>query len=723
MGEPTGQLVYEFGDFRLDPGQRRLESAGGRRVFVRAKAFDALLYLVERAGQLVEKEALLHAVWPNAVVEENNLNQVISTLRRLLDDDRVSPRFIATVPGRGYQFVAEVRRRARSPHAIPESGTAPGTRLQPAATGTRAAADLPSADPNPQARRYILVASTIGLGLAGAVLAAYLLTADPGRERTPRVLSDQHLVSASPGSHRSPTFSPDGTMLAFVRDASGKEQLWIQNLAGGNPVQITDGDAPANRPAWSPRNDQIVFHRPGDGIWTVGTLGTPTPRRIIEYGRNPGFSADGGTIVYERGREIWLADADGSGQRRVDGVPFHSFINVSSWPSLSPDGKHIAFFHSEAALEGDIWTIPAGGGEARRLTFDTVAASNPAWSVDGSHIIYASMRSGTRTLWRVAVDGGEPEPVTSGVGEDSEPVISRDGQRMLYTNTRSIWRLMSRDTESGRHETLYESRYPIRLPDASPDGEAVAFFSDRVRGTHLFVVRHDGTELRQLTFGAGKKNTLPYWSADGRSIYYFEGRPALSLQKVPSAGGASSHVIADFHWSTGRTWAAERPGGEELAFVDWSLPDYSDNRTIIRSLATGAETTLSRPAVLAPAWSRDGSVLIGYSRGDGLVICEAVPETCRGLSGDDEPFPGTHPRWSSDGTRIFFFRTAQDPQHHELWVVDRNGKNSRRLFDVGPIASSDVQFAVVRDDHIVWAQYDRGDDEIWLARFGTEPIR
>ena len=131
MGEPKGQLVYEFGDFRLDPGQRRLESAGGRRVFVRAKAFDALLYLVERAGQLVEKEALLHAVWPNAVVEENNLNQVISTLRRLLDDDRVSPRFIATVPGRGYQFVAEVRRRPRLPHAIPESGTAPGARLQP----------------------------------------------------------------------------------------------------------------------------------------------------------------------------------------------------------------------------------------------------------------------------------------------------------------------------------------------------------------------------------------------------------------------------------------------------------------------------------------------------------------------------------------------------------------------------------------------------------------
>src|SRR5262249_28912916 len=101
--------VYEFGDFRLDAAQRRLTAgAGGRAIELTPKDLDALHFLVRHPGELLDKSALISAVWPNVVVEENNLNQVISALRRALGDGSEGRRFIVTVPGRGYQFVAPV---------------------------------------------------------------------------------------------------------------------------------------------------------------------------------------------------------------------------------------------------------------------------------------------------------------------------------------------------------------------------------------------------------------------------------------------------------------------------------------------------------------------------------------------------------------------------------------------------------------------------------------
>ena len=102
-------LLYAFGDFRLDATQRLLRSrATGEALPLTSKAFETLLHLVERRGELVEKSALMKAVWPNVVVEENNLNQCISALRRALGENANEHRYIVTVPGRGYRFVAEV---------------------------------------------------------------------------------------------------------------------------------------------------------------------------------------------------------------------------------------------------------------------------------------------------------------------------------------------------------------------------------------------------------------------------------------------------------------------------------------------------------------------------------------------------------------------------------------------------------------------------------------
>jgi DNA-binding winged helix-turn-helix (wHTH) protein/tetratricopeptide (TPR) repeat protein len=99
--------VYEFGEFRIDTGKRLLLRAGGP-VPVTPKVFDTLAFLVKRPGEMLRKEELMRAIWPDTVVEENNLNQHISTLRRILGEGQGENRYIATLPGRGYRFIAEV---------------------------------------------------------------------------------------------------------------------------------------------------------------------------------------------------------------------------------------------------------------------------------------------------------------------------------------------------------------------------------------------------------------------------------------------------------------------------------------------------------------------------------------------------------------------------------------------------------------------------------------
>ena len=102
------ETLYAFGDFRLDAGRRLLTHRSQGPVPITSRAFDTLLHLVRNAGRLVPKREIMDAVWGDAVVEENNLTQTISTLRQLLGERPHEHRYIATVSGRGYRFIATV---------------------------------------------------------------------------------------------------------------------------------------------------------------------------------------------------------------------------------------------------------------------------------------------------------------------------------------------------------------------------------------------------------------------------------------------------------------------------------------------------------------------------------------------------------------------------------------------------------------------------------------
>jgi DNA-binding winged helix-turn-helix (wHTH) protein/TolB-like protein/tetratricopeptide (TPR) repeat protein len=162
--------TYEFGAFRLDPAQRRLER-DRENVGLHAKAFDALVYLVEHAGEPVSRRALTEALWPKRVVEENNLTQAISALRRALGED-----YVVTLAGRGYQFVAEVRTVEVDPNAVTDEPSNDDADPPPVTTPPTSPAVASATQPL-RSRRALLVAASLG----AAVIAAIWVYFSPSR--------------------------------------------------------------------------------------------------------------------------------------------------------------------------------------------------------------------------------------------------------------------------------------------------------------------------------------------------------------------------------------------------------------------------------------------------------------------------------------------------------------------------------------------------------------
>ena len=173
MNDPLNG-IYKFGEFTLDGNKRLLLQGDSVPVALTPKVFDLLLYLAHHAGTVVGKDELLSAVWPDTIVEENNLSQNISILRRALGEKRGEHQFIATIPGSGYKFVAEVSKS--------ESAIEPRETIDPETNGNASTAG----------RRIW----SILIGLAAAVLilataAGYFLFSrrSGGESSTPRTLA------------------------------------------------------------------------------------------------------------------------------------------------------------------------------------------------------------------------------------------------------------------------------------------------------------------------------------------------------------------------------------------------------------------------------------------------------------------------------------------------------------------------------------------------------
>jgi Tol biopolymer transport system component len=498
-------------------------------------------------------------------------------------------------------------------------------------------------------------------------------------------------------------------MVAFVSDAGGTSQVWIKNLATGEPVQLTFDDSPVSRPRWSGQGDRIVYSRVGDGIWSVPSLGGE-PRQMIRDGRNADLSRDG-RLVFERAGEVFIAGTDGSDIRVWPRPRRLNPYDGDTWPTFSPDGTSIAVFLTEEGRYGDYWILPVNGDEPRRVTWDFQEGGAPAWTPDGKSLLIRSSRAGSTNLWRVSVADGTLERLTSGAGDDFDPVVSPDGRTVLFANVKRTWEVILQDIHSGQGRTVLARRTLLVFPRFSPDGRRIALAGRNSRGeTQLFVMDADGSNLRAVTEGTGELNIMPQWGGDGDTLYFYQVRPSQTFRRVSVSGGASQEVAP---WSFRNHYQAAVDGRERMAvysFVEHGVLRHSR----VRDLSTGSEAALAF-ALYEQRFSRDGRWIAGESRDHELLVCE-VSGRCLPLT----PKAGhglTALAWSGDNTRLFFLRHTSQRLWGELTSISVDGSTAKVHGLVGPF-EHDFQMSmdVSPRDEVVFALCREGPHELWMAK-------
>jgi DNA-binding winged helix-turn-helix (wHTH) protein len=307
---------YGFGPYRLDCRTRELW-LGDEVVALTPKAFDLLRVLVTSGGRVVEKSELMQLVWPDSFVSEDSLTQNIATLRKALGDSPDRPRYIATVPRRGYRFVTSVQTAydpTDSPSVPDRLDEAPEA-VSPGA-GRDALGELKGARTRGNQTSGWWARKVFGISTAALLVAAGLTVASFHRPSSAS-LAMRFVVTAPEGTTFSPsasflTVSPDGRLLAFLAFRPGEEtRIWVRSLDSliARELPGTDG---ALAPFWAPDSHYLGFFA-HQQLKTVRLVGEP-PRTLCDL--QPGntdsatWSPDG-VILFANRDAIWRISSTG----------------------------------------------------------------------------------------------------------------------------------------------------------------------------------------------------------------------------------------------------------------------------------------------------------------------------------------------------------------------------------------------------------------------------
>src|SRR5579883_2322435 len=292
----------------------------------------------------------------------------------------------------------------------------------------------------------IAARAEVNPGLAWSPDGAWLATAEPSG-----TAGDLQLVLISPRTGEKRVFRESATRLAYVRSSDAAvSEIFVAGFPEGPDRQITFDRARIEGMAWV-NDGELVYSSARGGasptLWRVRPGQGPVRlMKGLEDAAQPAVSRDGSNLVFSHRVEninVWrraLGDTDSGSP----GVPWLVSRALTSSPQFSPDGRRVAF-RSTRSGHSEIWVADSDGRGARRLTwFDGPLTGAPRWSPDGRWIAFDSRASGSADIWVVASGGGRPQRVTSESSNESLPSWSRDGRSIYYnsdaTGLRSIWR-------------------------------------------------------------------------------------------------------------------------------------------------------------------------------------------------------------------------------------------------------------------------------------------
>jgi eukaryotic-like serine/threonine-protein kinase len=641
---PTRHVSIKFGVYEVDLDDGEVRKSGVR-IKVQQQPFKVLQVLLEHPGELVTREQLHSRIWPGTGYGDFDqaVNVAVAKLRTALGDSAENPRFIETVPRRGYRFIAPVHPDAVASEAPP---------VAPMARNDEGYSIAPAKSPErPKTKVRIRFAIAMGL-IVIAITAAYLLW--------PRQTAYTfHRISYGKGAIRSARFGPDGHSIIYGA-------AW-----NGNPVELfwSQGESPQGRQYSVPDADILAVslqgelailmnRRAGIGWISRGTLATipvtgGAPREILENVQDADWDQEGKNlaIVHWVGKRCNLEFPVGTPVYAVTGGHWLSDVRVS------PHGE-LAFL--EHPLEGDdagLVEIIDANRQKRVMSHLWLSVRGLAWDPSGDSLWFSASetqgeRERPRAIYRLTLT------------ENLQRVVSESGDLTLHDVSRDRALLLSRDVE--RYEILANASGVdrdlswldfSRADDLSSDGGSILLTVEgeaALKDYEVYVRNVDGSPPIKLGPGYGASI-----SQDGQwalAITPFgngtDAVPQLVLLPVGKGSGRRLTQDAIAHYSAG--WF---PDGRHIVFVG-SKPAHAV-QSWIQDLNGGAPEPVTPEGVSGTQVSPDGKFLSAVDE-DGAIwiypVKEQKPERLKGAEEGDVPVG-----WGQDEKQFYVARSDHLP--------------------------------------------------------------
>ena len=502
------------------------------------------------------------------------------------------------------------------------------------------------------------------------------------------------------------TWSPDGRYVAYSSDRGGKSEIWVQQVSGGNPVQVTKGLGHNWQPDWSPDGKYIAYRSEENdgGLYIAPALGgAGLERKISSFGYFPRWSPDSSQILFQTHfapippiNKFYVAHLDGSPPSEV----LAEFLAQHRlWPAAAvwhPDGKRVSVWVDDDAPSPSIWTVPISGGAAIKMEIAPaiknqlaeVANGNVAgehlgdisfaWSPSGKALYFECGYRGAINIWKMTIEpetlrATAVERLTTGPGPDGSLALSSDGRRLAFTAKSQQIRnwLFPFDAKKGRitdkGQAITASGRTAWVPTLSRDGKKIAFS----------VSRADTLELWEKSLVDGREAPIiadestrgfARWSPDGMQLAYTRRkRPNMETPQQLMIWSSQTHseepltTTSDtkrevYDWSSDGAWLLVSQCNPDTKADVWLLPvaaaphAETSTRKIISDL---------KYDIWEPQFSPNGRWVVFEAVANLPTIAESTLYVAPTMGGPWKRITdGKHwddkPRWSPDGKTIYF---------------------------------------------------------------------
>ena len=704
-----------FGPFVADLHTHELWKQG-TRLKLSGQPFEILAILLANPGQLVTREYLHSQLWPSDtfVDFDHGLNAAMNKLRDALGDSVDAPRYVETLPRRGYRFIAAVEpcsgeslERVNSRFSSSSLGAAPlvskGAVSGPEPSEVQPSPRPPVPEESRSSSRPYLIAAALAIALLlAATLLLQKVSFTANRHDSFTAVQRIRPLTNLPDETSEPAFSPNGSYVAFDRYSSRRESsgIFVQSTNSDELLQLTHNPEDG-LPAWSPDSRSIAFTREHDrhiSIYVVpfAPASTPSTEQKLDTGsislvrRELTWTPNGKSILFSSASGLVLFDLATSSNRQLTQSPPDS----QDWgATFSPDGNRLLFVRShQSGFHDEILLIPASGGEPTQIASDHAnVLGPPQWSLDSQSVIFSSDRGSHPGLWRVSLTSRESPVQINDTG--SYPSLSRVGDRLAYQRITRNLHIWERDLTApdAAPRILIASTSETDQgpgPQISPDGAKIAYMSDRSGSMEIWIAGRDGSHPQQLT-SIGNTGS-PRWSPDSQSIVFDASpRNGPAIYSVSITGGPPRLLVPPgTHNNVCPSFSAD---GKWIYFASTRSGNFQVWKV---SADGGAPTQITYLGGHAPIASLDGQ-LIYYAK-----TPYANPEVWQvSVNGGAEKLvspllnPVTWAAWSVTGRGIVFAH----PSGHDRPAVGIFDLKSHQVTDLVSLQIPPFWLAASRD--------------------------